>query len=187
MTTPPRSDDSNPADARASTPPLVTWCTWRGTAGPPPVLGRTAEDADRRLLEHLAHFYGKEAEQPCENPRVRARQESARFKNLGVASYFAPDEMAAFHLWVEASSLSAEEALLRWRAVFPCTEEADPLRALARAMDRAARSSEEADHKRLSRAAQERISVLGRFIDRLPRMSEARVEALREEFDAPTR
>lgn len=187
MTTPPRSGDSNPADAPASTPPLVTWCTWRGTAGPPPVLGRTAEDADRRLLNHLAHFYGKEAEQPCENPRVRARQEAARFKNLGVANFSAPDEMAAFHLWVEASSLSAEEALLRWRAVFPCIEAADPLQALVGAMDRAARACEEAETKRLSRAAQVRISVLGRFIDKLPRMSEARVEALREEFDAPTR
>ena len=184
MTTPPRSDESNPADARAST--LVTWCTWRGTAGPPPVLGRTAEEAERRLLEHLANFYGREAEQPCENPRVRARQESARFKNLGVVSCFAPDEMAAFHLWVETSSLSAEEALVRWRAVFPCAEEVDPLRALASAMDRAARATEDAEVTRLSRSAQERIAVLGRFIDRLPRMSQARVDALRDEFDAPT-
>ena len=187
MTTPPRLDDSNPSNEQSSAARFVTWCAWRGTAGPPPALGRTAEDAERRLLEHLAHFYSKEAEQPCENPRVRARQESARYKNLGVASYFAPDEMAAFHLWVEASSLSAEEALVRWRAVFPSAEEVDPLRTLARAMDHAARATDTADTRRLSRAAQERISVLGRFIDRLPRMSQARVEALRDEFDAPTR
>ena len=187
MSTPPRSDDSNPASAGTSTPPLVTWCTWRGTAGPPPVLGRTAEDAERRLLEHLAHFYGKQAEQPCENPRVRARQEAARFKNLGVASYVAPDEVAAFHLWVDASQLAAEEALLRWRAVYPCDEAVDPLRDLARAMDRAARAAEETGMPRLSRSAQERIAVLSRFLDKLPRLSPAGVEALRAEFDAPTR
>ena len=190
MTTPPRSDQSNPAEARASTPPLVTWCAWRGTAGPPPMLGRTAEDAERRLLEHLAHFFTNVSEEPCEHPRVRARQEISRYKNVGLLCFCAPDEAAAFHQWVETSSLSAEEALLRWRVVFPCPTQVDPLKGLARAMDRAAHGVLEGEAEglpRMSRETQARIAVLSRFLEKLPRMSEARVEGLQVEFDAPTR
>ena len=190
MTTPPRSDDSNPADGRASTPTLVTWCAWRGTAGPPPMLGRTAEDAEKNLFEQLAHFYTKVTEQPCEHPRARARQEIPRYKNVGLLCFCAPSEAAAFHQWVETSSLSAEEALLRWRVVFPSQTEIDPLKALARAMDRAAHGVLEGGSEglpRLSRETQARIAVLSRFLEKLPRMSEARVEGLQVEFDAPTR
>ena len=190
MTTPPRSEDSNLAAPPASTPKLWTWCAWYGTSGPPPVLGRTAEDAEKRLYEHLSHFYAKEAEVPSDNPRVRARLEMARYKDRGLVSHCAPDEAAAFHLWAELSSLSAEEALLRWRATFPCQTEADPLKGLARALDRAARDAQVDDQgapPRLSREAQARMEVLSRFLEKLPRMSEARVEGLQTEFSAPTR
>ena len=87
------------------------------------------------------------------------------------------------------SSLSAEEALLRWRVVFPSQTQIDPLRALARAMDRAAHGVLEGGSEglpRLSRETQARIAVLSRFLEKLPRMSEARVEGLQVEFDAPT-
>ena len=186
MTTPPRSDDHNPAAERASTPKLWTWCAWYGTAGPPPVLGRTAEDAERRLYEHLSHFYAKEAEVPSDNPRVRARLEMARYKDRGLVSHCAPDEAAAFHLWAELSSLSAEEALVRWRATFPNTTETDPLRGLASAMDHATRAAQDPAAPRLTREAEARMDVLGRFVEKLPRLSEARVEGLQSELNAPT-
>lgn len=190
MTTPPRFEDPNPAAGRASTPKLWTWCAWYGTAGPPPVLGRTAEDAEKRLYEHLSHFYAKEAEVPSDNPRVRARFEMVRYKDRGLVSHCAPDEAAAFHLWMELSSLSAEEALVRWRATFPCQADVDPLRSLAHAMDHATRVAQEdgpVASPRLSREAQARMDVLSRFVEKLPRMSEERVEDLQTEFSAPTR
>ena len=187
MNTPPRSDDPSVAARRAPAPRLWTWCAWYGTAGPPPVLGRTSEDAERRLYEHLSHFYAKEAEVPSDNPRVRARLEMARYKDRGLLSHCAPDEAAAFHLWAELSSLSAEEALLRWRATFPCTTETDPLRGLASAMDRATRDARDpAAPTRLSREAEARMEVLSRFLEKLPRLSEARVEDLQSELNAPT-
>lgn len=182
MATPPRFEDSNPAETMSSTGRLVTWCTWTGTAGPPPVLGRTAEEADRRLLEHLAHYYTYEAEEPCEHPRVRARQEQARFKNRGLLCHCAPDEAAGFVMWVEVSSLAADEALVRWRAVFPCIGDVDPLADVAAALEHERHDAE----RRLPRPVVERIHVLGRFLDKLPRMSEPGVESLRSAFEAPT-
>ena len=182
MTTPPRSEDLNSTEATSSMGTLVTWCTWRGTAGPPPVLGRTAEDADQRLLEHLAHYFTYEAEDPCEHPRIRARQEHARYKNRGLLCHCAPDEAAGFVMWVEISSLSADEALTRWRAAFPCAGEVDPLADIAVALEQERQDAE----RRPPRPVLERIHVLGRFLDKLPRMSGSGVESLRTAFEAPT-
>lgn len=176
-----------PADETSASPPLVTWCAWRGDSGPPPVPGRTAEDAERNLLEYLARFYGREAEVPSENPRARARQALPSFKNLGLTCHCALDEGAAFTTWVETCCLSPDQALRRWRIAFPTTEEVDPLTDLVRALQRRAHEALLRDaQRRLPPGAQDRFFVLGRLIDKLPRMSEPGVGALRRRFEEPT-
>ena len=182
MTTPPRDERHNPTLGAEPAPALVTWCAWRGTAGPPPVLGRTSEDAEKRLLEHLAHFYAREAEAPVEHPRVRAREESRRYKNLGLACHCAPNEAASFVLCVETCMLSPDEALVRWRAVFPTSEAGEPLADLVRNLAR----ERVGETRRLPEALQDRIRVLGRFLDKLPRLSAPRMDDLRTELEGPT-
>ena len=179
--TPPPTDETDPS------PRLVTWCAWRGDSGPPPVPGRTAEDAEKNLLEYLARFYGREAEVPSENPRARARQALPSFKNLGLTCHCSLDEGAAFTAWVETSSLAPEQALTRWRIAFPIADELDPLAELAQVLQRRAHEAGlRESQRRWPLATQERFMVLGRLLDKLPRMSEPGVGALRRRFEEPT-
>ena len=162
------------------TPHLVTLCIWRGYAGPPPVFGRTAEDAEQRLLAHLIHFYTHEADDHFDRPGVRARRELHSYKNMGLLCCMAPNEAAAFTLWVDASSLMPDEALRRFREVFPTTESPDPLLSLSRTLP-------QRQARRLSPPDEDRLRTLARIADKLPRMSEPGVDELRQEFQGKTK
>lgn len=162
------------------TPDLLTLCVWRGRAGPPLCFGRTPEDAERRTLSALLEFYTRDAEEQIEHPRVRARQELHRYKDMGLTCIMAPSEEAAFTLWLEVSSLSPSEALRRFREVIPAAAEPDPITAQLHTLSGA-------PSRPLPRPTQDRLAVLGRIADKLPRMSAPGVDELRQDFSETTR
>ena len=115
------------AEAAQPGTPLVTFCLWWGSASPPQVVGRTAEEADQHLLAHLTRYFAEDAEAPSADPDGQARHALGDARAWGLSLHVAPDERAAFEVWRQVSMLTAEEALRRWRVAFPVEGGADPL------------------------------------------------------------
>lgn len=122
----PRENHPTAAAAQPGTP-LVTFCLWWGSASPPQVVGRTAEEADQHLLAHLTRYFTEDAEAPSADPDGQARHALGDARAWGLSLHVAPDERAAFKVWQQVSMLRADEALRRWRVAFPVEGEADPL------------------------------------------------------------
>lgn len=110
-------------------PTSVTFCLWWSGNAPPQVVGRTAEDAERRLLAHLTRMFAEEAEPSPGDPTARARQELGTACAWGLSLHCAPDERSAWEVWHQVSMLTPAEALRRWRMAFP-VEGSDPLAAV---------------------------------------------------------
>ena len=166
------SDSKNPANS-------FSWCTWVGDDAPPMVLGRDADDALTRLRAGLVTFFRDQAETPDPDPESRAAAELDRYRASGLLCMMSPDEAAAFRCWVSISYLTADEALLRWREVFPCTTRVDPLRRLS------ARIPSPAERVRRIEA-DPRYAVLGSTAARLPRASAQRMARYKDIASQPT-
>jgi len=156
-----------------------SWCAWVGDDAPPMVIGRDADDALARLRAGLVTFFRDEAEIPSTEPEARAAAELDRYRANGLLCMMAPDEAAAFRCWVTISHLTAEEALLRWREVFPCPSRIDPLRRLS------ARLPSPAERVRRIEA-DSRYAVLGSTAARLPHASERRMARYKDIASQPT-
>ena len=156
-----------------------SWCAWVGDDAPPMVLGRDADDALARLRENLVTFFRDQAEIPSADPEARADAELLTYRSSGILCFMAPDEEAAFTTWVNISSLTPDEALLRWREVFPCATRVDPLKRLS------ARLPSPAERVRRIEA-DPRYRVLGDTASRLPRASERRMARYKDLAARPT-
>ena len=156
-----------------------SWCAWVGDDAPPMVLGRDADDALARLRAGLVTFFRDEAESPSPDPEARADTELTRYRANGLLCMMAPDEAAAFRTWVTISHLAADEALLRWREVFPCASRTDPLRRLSASLPSPA--------ERVRRIeADPRYAILGSTAARLPHASERRMARYKDIASQPT-
>ena len=161
-----------------------TWCAWMGPDAPPMALGRDADDALARLRARLIAFFRDEAEAPSADPpaappAARADAELLTWRSSGMLCFMAPDEEAAFTTWVNISSLTPDEALLRWREVFPCATRVDPLKRLS------ARLPSPAERVRRIEA-DPRYRVLGDTASRLPRASPRRMARYKDLAAQPT-
>ena len=150
-----------------------------GPDAPPMALGRDADDALARLRENLVTFFRDQAEIPSADPEARADAELLTYRSSGILCFMAPDEEAAFTTWVNISSLTPDEALLRWREVFPCSGRVDPLRRLS------ARLPSPAERVRRI-GADPRYAVLGSTAARLPRASAHRMARYKDIASQPT-
>ena len=162
-----------------TSPAPWSWCAWMGPDAPPMALGRDADDALARLRAALVTFFRDEAETPSADPEARADAELVTYRSVGLMCFMAPDEASAFTTWVTVSSLTADEALLRWREVFPCTSRVDPLRRLS------ARLPSSAERVRRMEA-DPRYRVLGSTAARLPRASAHRMARYKDIASQPT-
>lgn len=166
------------SDKTAPSTPF-SWCAWVGDDAPPMVLGRDADDALVRLRAGLITFFRDEAEIPSSDPEARAGVELDRYRANGLLCMIAPDEAAAFRTWVTISNLTAHEALLRWREVFPCASRIDPLRRLSATLPSPA--------ERVRRIeADPRYAVLGSTASRLPHASAHRMARYKDIASQPT-
>lgn len=131
---PPCDPDNLPAEAEHAPEPAasdaVVWWALVGLYDPPLAVGRTPDEAEQRLFSQLLHYYRVEADPLSPDPLASATRELQRWKQGALLAGFAREELAAFLAWRMASSLSLEEALLRWREVFAAPEGPDPLAAL---------------------------------------------------------
>ena len=150
-----------------------------GPDAPPMALGRDADDALATLRAALVTFFRDEAETPSADPEARADAELVTYRSVGLMCFMAPDEASAFTTWVTVSSLTAAEALLRWREVFPCAGRVDPLRRLS------ARLPSPAERVRRMEA-DPRYRVLGDTASRLPRASPRRMARYKDLAAQPT-
>ena len=166
-----------PTTPHAPTP--WTWCTWMGPDAPPMALGRDADDALHHLRARLVAFFRNEAETPSADPEARAETELLHYRSQGLLCFMAPDEEAAFSTWATIASLTPDEALLRWREVFPCPTRVDPLRRVSARLPTPAERVRRMD-------ADPRYRVLGATASRLPRASERRMTRYKDLASQPT-
>lgn len=109
----------------------VTWWTLVGTQDPPLAVGRDPDDAERRLHDVLLRYHQEDADPLPADPEARAERDLGRWTAGALVVGTARDEVAAFRTWRLVSSLTVEEALLRWREAFPVVGDVDPLAELA--------------------------------------------------------
>ncbi len=154
-----------------------SWCAWMGPDVPPIALGRDQNDALERLRARLVAFYRDEAETPCPDPQARAEAELVHYRSSGFLCFLSPDEAAGFAIWTRISNLSPDEALRRWREVFPSAARVDPLRPEhpPTAAERVARIE-----------ADPRYEVLGATVARLPHTSPRRMARYKDLAAQPT-
>ena len=175
----PRSEAPILSPEPSPSPTGWTWFALVGLHDPPLTLGRSPEQAEAALVVRLRDFYARDADPLPDDPEERVQDTLRRYRRGALICGSAGDEVASFLAWKHVSSLEGSEALLRWRAVFPCPTPVDPLRRVSARLPTPAERVRRMD-------ADPRYRVLGATASRLPRASERRMTRYKDLASQPT-